>query len=84
MARRAVENFLWLIGLAASVYVIGFHIAMAVFPLLYIRTYGGSWKIALYLSVLAEVFVVVIFDLLLEIFWTQPALFELLGIAYFS
>jgi putative tricarboxylic transport membrane protein len=84
MARRAGENFLWLIGLAASVYVIGFHIAMAVFPLLYIRTYGGSWKIALYLSVLAEVFVVVIFDLLLEIFWTQPALFELLGIAYFS
>ncbi|MFT5538836.1 MAG: uncharacterized membrane protein YsdA (DUF1294 family), partial [Alphaproteobacteria bacterium] len=83
-ARRTIENFLWLIGLATSVYLIGFHIVMAVFPMLYIRTYGGSWRIALYLGVLAEIFVIVIFDLLLEIFWPAPALFELLGLAYFS
>jgi TctA family transporter len=82
--RRTVENFLWLIGLAASVYLIGFHIVMAAFPLFYIRTYGGSWRIALILAVLAETFVIVIFDLLLEAFWPTPALFELLGLSYFS
>jgi len=82
--RRSLENFAWLIGLAASVFLIGFHIAMAVFALLYIRIYGGTWRIALLLAVIAEAFVVVIFDFLLEIFWSAPALFELLGIPYFS
>jgi hypothetical protein len=82
--RRSLENFAWLIGLAASVFLIGFHIAMVIFAVLYIRTYGGSWRISLCLGVVAEFFVVVIFDFLLEIFWSAPALFELMGIPYFS
>ncbi|MGE0651819.1 MAG: tripartite tricarboxylate transporter permease [Alphaproteobacteria bacterium] len=82
--RRTVEIMLWLGGLAAGVYLIGFHITAGLFPALYIRTYGGGWKAALILSLIAEAFVIVIFDMLLEVFWPAPALFELLGLAYFA
>jgi hypothetical protein len=82
--RRTIEISLWLGGLAAGIYLIGFHITAALFPALYIRTYGGGWKAALILSLMAEAFVIVIFDMLLEVFWPTPALFELLGLAYFA
>jgi TctA family transporter len=82
--RRTIEISLWLGGLAAGVYLIGFHITAALFPALYIRTYGGGWKAALILSLMAEAFVIVIFDMLLEVFWPTPTLFELLGLAYFA
>ncbi|MQA66238.1 MAG: hypothetical protein GEU76_10115 [Alphaproteobacteria bacterium] len=82
--RRTIEISLWLGGLAAGVYLIGFHITAALFPALYIRTYGGGWKAALILSLMAEAFVIVIFDMLLEVFWPTPGVFELLGLTYFA
>ena len=81
--RRTAEIWIWLGGLALGVYLIGFHIAMAAFPLLYVRAYGGRWRSGLVLALLAEVFVYVIFDTLLEVYWPTPYLFDLFGIPYF-
>ena len=82
---QAVEEARALI-LASSlgVWLIGFHIAMALFPLLYVRTYGGTWRSGLILSTLALAFVIVIFDQLLEVFWPTPFLFDLFGLDYFA
>ncbi|HSR55690.1 MAG TPA: hypothetical protein VLN73_05590, partial [Alphaproteobacteria bacterium] len=81
--RRTLEVTGWLLALAVGVYAIGFHITMAMFPLLYVRVYGGSWRTAVLLSVIAEVFVIAVFDSLLAVLWPKPLIFELLGIDYF-
>ncbi len=82
--RRTAEIAGWLIGLAAGAYLIGFHITLGLFPLLYVRTYGGSWRDGLILGGLAEGFVFLVFDTLLGVYWLQPYLFQLLGITYFA
>ena len=81
--RRTLEIAAWLLALAAGVFLIGFHITMGLFPLLYIRTYGGSWRAGILLAVIAEAFVIGVFDLLLAVLWPKPYLFELLGMNYF-
>ena len=81
--RRTLEVAGWLLALAAGVYLVGFHITIGLFPFLYIRIYGGSWRAALFLTCIAEAFVVGVFDLLLAVLWPRPYLFELLGIEYF-
>jgi hypothetical protein len=75
-ARRTVESFAWLIGLAAGVWLVGFHLTVGAFAILFIRVYGGSWRVALIIAGLAEGFVFVVFDWLLEVFWPVPFLFE--------
>ncbi len=81
--RRTMEIAAWLVTLAGGVYLIGFHITMALFPFLYVRVYGGGWRPALLLSFIAEIFVIGVFDLLLAVLWPTPLLFELIGIDYF-
>ncbi len=81
--RRTTEIMCWLVGLTAGVYLIGFHFTLALFPFLYVRIYGGGWRPALLLTVISEVFVIGVFDQLLAVLWSQPLLFELLGIDYF-
>jgi hypothetical protein len=71
-----VESFAWLIGLAAGVWLVGFHLTVGAFAILFIRVYGGSWRVALIIAGLAEGFVFVVFDWLLEVFWPVPFLFE--------
>ncbi len=75
-ARRTVESFAWLVGLAAGVWLIGFHLTVGAFAILFIRVYGGSWRVALVIAGLAEGFVYIIFDWLLEVFWPVPYVFE--------
>ena len=78
--RRSVEAFLWLFGLAAGVWLIGFHLTAGIFMVTFIRLYGGSWRITLLMTAFAEVFVITVFDMLLRLFWPTPVLFELFGI----
>ena len=77
---RTVESFLWLFGLAAGVWLIGFHLTVGIFLVVFIRLYGGGWRITLLITGLAEVFVITVFDMLLQVFWPTPVLFELFGL----
>ncbi len=79
-AWRTAQSFLWLIGLAAGVWLFGFHATVAAFSVLFIRVYGGPWRSALIIAGLAMGFVIAVFDWLLEVFWPTPLLFELLGL----
>ena len=80
---RSLQAFAWLFGLAAGVWFVGFHIAAGVFVVLFIKHYDGKWIEALVIFVLSEIFIVAVFDLLLNVFWPTPALFELMGIDWF-
>ena len=80
---RSLQAFAWLFALAAGVWAIGFHIAAGAFVVLFIRHYGGRWVEALVIFVLSEVFIIAVFDLLLNVFWPTPALFEIFGLGWF-
>jgi TctA family transporter len=73
---RAAIALLWLSALSAGVYLIGFHITVAVYGIAFIRIYGGSWREALIIAGLGELFVITVFDWLLRVFWPVPFLFE--------
>jgi TctA family transporter len=81
-ATRAVIAVVWLMGLCAGVYVVGFHMTVAAFGILFIRTYGGGWREALIIAALGEAFVITVFGFLLKVFWPTPLLFELLGLGW--
>jgi TctA family transporter len=64
----------WLFGLAAGVVLVGFHLAIAIFIVSYVRLYGGSWKAAICLTAFGEAFVVIAFDYLITVLWPTPVL----------
>jgi len=72
-----------LFGLASGVWLVVFHIAVGLFSILFVRKYQGTWKEALIITGLSEVFVITVFDVLLKVFWPTPALFQPLGIEWF-
>lgn len=76
-ARRTTEVFLWILGLTGAIFLIGFHVTLPFFVLLYTKTYGGGWRIAFFLAFLAEGFLVIIFDQLLHVIWPVPVLIRL-------
>ena len=80
---KTIEAFLWLFGLAGGVWLVGFHIAVGLFAILFVRKYQGTWKEALIITGLSEIFVFTVFDVLLKVFWPTPALFQPLGIDWF-
>ena len=74
--RRTAIALLWLTVLSAGVYLVGFHLTVAVYAIVFIRVYGGSWREALIIAGLGELFVITVFDWLLMVFWPVPFLFE--------
>jgi putative tricarboxylic transport membrane protein len=73
-AQRTLVMGYWLFGLAAGVVLVGFHLAIAIFIIAYVRLYGGSWKAALCLTAFGEAFLVVAFDYLITVLWPTPVL----------
>jgi putative tricarboxylic transport membrane protein len=70
----------WLSGLVLCVWLFGFHAAFVAFPLLYVRAHGGTWRLAAFLSALAIITLVIVFDSLVHVLWPEPAILEWLGI----
>ena len=74
--RRTLVAFLWIFGLAAGVWLIGFHITVGLFAIAFVRLYGGTWRETAVILAAAELFVIAVFDQLLKVFWPVPVLFE--------
>ena len=82
-ARRGQRERLaaaWILGLVGGAWLFGFHAAFALFPLLYVRAHGGSWRMALILSALALAVLIIVFDSLVHVLWPEPLVLEWLGI----
>ena len=72
--KRMLVEFIWILGLVGSIILVGLHFSLPVFCILYARNYGAKWKQALSLAVLAEAFLVIIFDQIMYVHWPEPLL----------
>ncbi len=70
--RRLREVVLWIAGLGASILTVGFQVSFLVFPILYARAYGASWRLAVGLGVGAVAILFGLFDTLIHIIWPEP------------
>jgi TctA family transporter len=75
------EVAVWVAGLIAAIWLLGFHAAFLFFPIVYTRYYGGSWRAAVFLGALALAALMAIYDVLIKIVWPVPGLLELLGLS---
>lgn len=64
--------WLWLAGLAASCWAIGFHITFFIFPLLFGYVYGAKLRNSLYISLSGVLLLFLIFDYFVGTVWPNP------------
>jgi hypothetical protein len=72
-----IEIVLWIGGLGFGIVVFGFTVTLLLFPLLYARTYGGGWALALGMGISAVAILIGIFDSLIHIIWPEPLVQQL-------
>ena len=80
--QRTWTIFGWIFALLAGVLAVGFHLTIPVFIFAYVRTYGGSWREAIVLTLFAMAFLIGAFDMLITVLWPTPFLLELFGLEY--
>jgi hypothetical protein len=81
--RRMGEIWLWMLGLILGIVTVGFTLSLFLFPLLYARAYGGSWKLAIGMAVSSIAILYMLFDMIIHIVWPEP-LVQLLWEAFFD
>ena len=72
--RRTLEIYLWFLGLMGGIFLLGFHLTLPVFSAVYARVYGAGWMTALFIALLGEGFLVLVFDQFLHVIWPDPIL----------
>jgi hypothetical protein len=74
---RYAEIAAWVVGLAASIILFGFRLSIFVFPIAYARSKGASWYLAIFLGLLSEGILLMIFGVLIHIIWPTPVVLML-------
>ena len=76
--QRFVRISLFIVGLYLAIWVLGFHIALPLGMLYYLRVYGKvSWKMALAIAVVFLATIIGIYDHLLHATWHEPLALKL-------
>jgi TctA family transporter len=78
-SHRELQAAGWLVGLSVGIWLLGFHVAFVLFPILFIQVYGKQWKTGIICGVAALAALLGIFDTLIHIVWPEPYLLTLLG-----
>ena len=78
LTRLYLEAAGWIAGILAGIFLIGFHISFFLVPILYVRVYGGSWRLALILGLMAEGILIALFDTVISVVWQKPILLPFL------
>ena len=78
LTRLYLEAAGWIAGILAGIFLIGFHISFFLVPILYVRVYGGSWRLALILGLMAEGILIGLFDTVISVVWQKPILLPFL------
>ncbi|MCZ6448073.1 MAG: hypothetical protein O6831_07515, partial [Alphaproteobacteria bacterium] len=73
--RREIEAVAWSLGFFAACFLLGFHAAFLLFPILYIRLKGGSWAPALFCGGLALIILLAVFEFLIKVVWPDPLIY---------
>jgi TctA family transporter len=64
----------WIAAILALIVLLGFHISFLIVPVAYCRVYGGGWRLALTLGVIAEAILIGLFDAVISVVWPNPLL----------
>ena len=73
--QRAAKFFGWIIGLMVGIWLLGFFLSIPLFVLLYLKLEAKEgWVLSLCLTVGALVFLVGLFDLILNTHWIEPVI----------
>lgn len=74
---RFVRICAFIVGLYLGIWLLGFHIALPIGMIFYVRVYGGvSWAWSLTVGVLFLALLVGVYDRLLNAFWHEPPLLQ--------
>ncbi len=73
--RRELEAVVWALGFFAACFLLGFHVAFLLFPILYIRLKGGSWVSALFCGGLSLIILLAVFEFLIKVVWPDPLIY---------
>lgn len=76
--RGSLEIWAWLLGLLASIPVIGLAAALPLFVLAYARLYGASWRLAAVLAALIAAFIFGVYNEIMHVYWPDSLLGDLL------
>ena len=81
--RRAALYFSSLLVLAIVIWLIGFHIGLPLWVIVYLLFWTrAKWYYALLAGLGFETFIIGILDLTLDIFWFEPLFFRWIGVVY--
>ena len=75
---RYLEAAAWFAGTLVGIVLIGFHISFLIMPIAYARFYGGSWRLAIMLGVMALAILYGLFDGVIHVIWPTPLLLPFL------
>ena len=87
LSRKEISQRILRVGgsmaaLLAGVWLIGFHITIPLYLLVYCTVFGGMrWWHALMVAAGFEVFIVGVYDFLVHVIWNEPLLLKMPGIA---
>ena len=73
----AFEIWGWLLGLLVVIRIMGLDLALPVFVLVYIRFYGGSWRLCAFLAAMIAAFIFGIYDQIMHVYWPESVFGDL-------
>jgi TctA family transporter len=76
--RREWVAAAWIFGLVGCIALVGFHITFLLFPMLYTKIYGGSWKRGAIIGICGVILVYFVFDYMQGVIWPDPILLPFL------
>jgi hypothetical protein len=74
--RAMIDIWGWYLGLLVAVLVIGFHVAVPLFAIVYGRTHGGSWKGGIIMALIMLAVIMGLFTWMMNVPWPTPLLLE--------
>ncbi len=75
--RGTFEIWGWLLGLLAFIRIVGLDLALPIFVLVYVRFYGGSWRLCAFLTVMIAAFIFGIYDQIMHVYWPESVFGDL-------
>jgi len=80
VVRRATIFFCWLFAFAAAIWLAGFYVAAALFVFLFLFLVANEkWWFSMVYTIAAMIFMIGLFDMIMNTFWIEGALQRWLG-----
>ena len=75
--RGTFEIWGWLIGLLVFIRILGLDLALPAFVLVYVKFYGGSWRLSIGLAAMIAAFIFGIYDQIMHVYWPESVFGDL-------